>query len=85
MNAIITGVDTFEDPSLEGSSIDEARDSARILGFSDRVRFEKKDILRSDFRRGNFDLFVSNLVYHNLRRKRFEAYERLASWVPKSS
>lgn len=84
-NAAVTGVDTFEHASLKGSSIEKARKNARTLGFSDRVQFRKGDILESDFRGDNFDLFVSSLVYHNLGRKRFAAYERLASWVPKGS
>jgi hypothetical protein len=46
---------------------------------------ESGDILEFDFREGNFDLVVSNLVYHNLGRQRFTAYKRLAACVPKSS
>ena len=84
-NAVITGVDTFKHQSLKGASIDKARANASILGFAGRVRFEKGDVLKSDFRRDSFDLFVSNLVYHNFGRKRFAAYERLASWVPRGS
>jgi len=84
-NAFVTGVDTFEHPSLRGASIEGGRENARILGFSERIQFRQRNILESDFRRDNFDLFVSNLVYHNLGRKRFAAYERLASWVPKGA
>jgi SAM-dependent methyltransferase len=84
-NAVVTGVDTFEHESLKRSSIEKARENARISGFSDRIRFQKGDITKADFRRDGFDLFVSNLVYHNLGRKRLKAYERLASWVPKDS
>jgi SAM-dependent methyltransferase len=84
-NAVIVGVDTFEHSSLKESSIDRARENARILGFSDRITFQKGDVVEADFRGDAFNLFVSNLVYHNLGRKRFVAYERLASWVPKGS
>jgi len=42
-------------------------------------------IFRSDYSKRKFDLFVSNLVFHNFGRKRFNAYERLAQWTtPKS-
>jgi hypothetical protein len=57
----------------------------KILGFSERIRFQKGDIFRSDYSKRKFDLFVSNLVFHNFGRKRFNAYERLAQWaIPKS-
>lgn len=84
-NARVTGIDIFEHPSLHGSSLVKARKNARTLGLSNKVRFLKADILHSDHRRGKFDLFVSNLVFHNFGKKRFEAYERLASWVPQNS
>jgi SAM-dependent methyltransferase len=84
-NAIVTGIDTFEDASLKGSNLAKARKNAEILGFSDRVTFQKGDIFRSNYKRSGFDLFVSNLVYHNFGDKRFAAYERLASWVRPNS
>ena len=84
-DAVITGFDKFKDSSLKGSSIDKARENARILGFEHRIRFFKGDILHADFREEGIDLFVSNLVYHNLGRMRFRAYERLASWVTRDS
>ena len=84
-NANVLGVDTFAHSSLKRSSLEKAGENARISGFSDRIVFQKGDITETDFRGEDFDLFVSNLVYHNLGRKRFRAYERLASWVPKGS
>lgn len=84
-NAMITGIDTFEHTSLKNSSLTKAKNNAKILGFSDRIEFQKKNIFRSDYRRSNLDLFVSNLVFHNFGRKRFDIYERLAQWTtPKS-
>jgi len=57
----------------------------KILGASERIRFQQGDIFRSDYNKRKFDLFVSNLVFHNFGRKRFNAYERLAQWAtPKS-
>ncbi len=84
-SALVTGIDTFEHASLHGSSLAKARKNAKILGLSDRVRFQKGDIFRSNYRRGNFDLIVSNLVFHNFGKKRFDAYTRLASWTPLGS
>ncbi len=80
-NALVSGFDTFEDDSLRGSSLAKARKNAEILGFSDRVRFRKGDVFGSNFRRGKYDLIVSNLVFHNFGEKRFDAYARLASWT----
>src|SRR5512132_4002301 len=77
-NAKVTGFDTFEHGSLKDSSLAKAKNNAKILGFQERVRFQKGDLFSSDYSKGKFDLFVSNLVFHNLGRKRFDAYERLA-------
>jgi cyclopropane fatty-acyl-phospholipid synthase-like methyltransferase len=84
-NATITGFDTFGHPSLKGSSLAKAKKNAGILGLSGRITFEKGDTLMSDYRGGKFDLFVSNLVYHNLGKKRYEAYGRLARWATQNS
>lgn len=84
-NALVTGIDTFEHASLRDSSLAKARRNARILGVSDRVRFQRGDVFGSYYRRGNFDLIVSNLVFHNFGKKRFDAYARLASWTPPGS
>jgi len=83
--ARITGIDTFEHASLKGSSLEKANENARILGLSDRVHFERGDILASDYADRGFDLFVSNLVFHNLGRRRFGAYDRLLSWMSPNS
>jgi SAM-dependent methyltransferase len=83
--ARVTGIDTFEHASLKGSSLEKANENARILGLSDRVHFERGDILASDYGDRGFDLFVSNLVFHNLGRRRFAAYDRLLSWMAPNS
>jgi len=83
--AIVTAIDTFKHASLKGSSLEKARNNAKILGFSDRINFEQRDIFDSDYGKGNFELFVSNLVFHNFGKQRFDAYGRLAQWAaPKS-
>jgi len=83
--SLITAFDNFEDASLKKSSLSKAKLNAKILGFSERMKFQKKDFFEANYRRGKYDLFVSNLVFHNFGRKRLKAYERLAKWVtPKS-
>ena len=79
--ASVTGFDLFSHPSLLGSSLSRARENARVMGLADRVEFLRRDMFSSDFARGGFDLFVSSLVFHNLGDRRFEGYERLASWA----
>jgi 2-polyprenyl-3-methyl-5-hydroxy-6-metoxy-1,4-benzoquinol methylase len=79
--AQITGFDTFEDPSLKNSSLEKARTNAKILGFADRIKFQKKDFFQANYGRGKFDLFVANLVLHNFGRRRLIAYDRLARWT----
>ena len=84
-NGMIRGIDTFQHMSLKNSSLAKAKNNMKILGFSERIRFQKGDIFMSDYSKRKFDLFVSNLVFHNFGRKRFNAYERLAQWAaPKS-
>jgi len=79
-NARITGIDTFEHSSLGGSSLKGAKENAKLLGFSDRIDFEKSDVLTFTLTQ-RFELIVSNLVFHNLGKMRFNAYSRLASWT----
>ena len=74
LKAKITGIDTFEHASLKGSSLTKAKNNAKILEFSERIRFQKGDVFSSDYSKGKFNLFVSNLVFHNFGRKRFDAY-----------
>ena len=83
--ARVTGIDTFQHASLKGSSLEKANENARILGLSERVHFERGDILACDYGDRGFDLFVSNLVFHNLGRRRFGAYDRLLSWMGPNS
>jgi len=84
-NATVVGFDTFEHESLEGSSLERARNNAKILGCLNRIKFRRGDIFRSDYSKDEFGLIVSNLVFHNLGRKRFEAYDRLAGWTKPGS
>jgi 2-polyprenyl-3-methyl-5-hydroxy-6-metoxy-1,4-benzoquinol methylase len=79
-NAQITGIDTFKHASLKGSSLERAKENARILGFSDRIDFKKSDVFRFTPSK-KFDIIVSNLVFHNFGKMRFKAYSRLSSRV----
>jgi cyclopropane fatty-acyl-phospholipid synthase-like methyltransferase len=79
-NARIKGIDTFRHGSFEGPSLEKAEENARILGFSDRIDFEEGDVF-GFAPTERFDLIVSNLVFHNFGRRRFEAYSRLSSWA----
>jgi len=83
-NARVTGIDTFKHSSLKGSSLEKAKENAKILGFSDRIDFKNSDIFTFTPTE-RFDIFVSNLVLHNLGRMRFEAYSRLRSWMQADS
>jgi 16S rRNA G1207 methylase RsmC len=83
--AKIIGFDTFKHASLKESSLAKAKNNAKILGFSERIKFQKGDVFSSDYSKENFDLFVSNLVFHNLGRQRINAYERLAHWMTSKS
>jgi SAM-dependent methyltransferase len=83
--AHVTGVDIFKHASLKGSNLAKASENAKILGLSDRVHFKKGDVFSTDYSESGFDLFVSNLVFHNFRKRRFEAYDRLASWMSPNS
>ena len=83
-NARITGFDTFKHTSLIGSSLERAKENARILGFSDRIDFKKSDIFK--FRpTEKLDIIVSNLVFHNFGKMRFEAYSSLSKWAQAGS
>jgi ribosomal protein L11 methylase PrmA len=83
-NARITGIDTFKHSSLKRSSLERAKENARILGFSDRIDFKKGDAFRFTPTE-KFDIIVSNLVFHNFGKMRFKAYSRLSSWAQAGS
>ena len=57
-NAQITGIDTFKHASLKGSSLEKAKENARILGFSDRIDFKTSNVFRFTPPK-KFDIIVS--------------------------
>jgi len=83
-NARIPGIDTFEHASLRRSSPERAKENARILGFSDRIDFNKGDVFRFTPVE-KFDIIISNLVFHNFGKIRFKVYSRLSSWTQAGS
>jgi methyltransferase family protein len=83
-NSRITGIDTFEHASLKRSSLEKAKENARILGFSNRITFKSGDVFRFTPAE-KYDIIVSNLVFHNFGKKRFDAYSRLSSWAEDGS
>jgi cyclopropane fatty-acyl-phospholipid synthase-like methyltransferase len=83
-NTRIPGIDTFEHASLRRSSPERAKENARILGFSDRIDFNKGDVFRFTPVE-KFDIIISNLVFHNFGKIRFKVYSRLSSWTQAGS
>jgi ribosomal protein L11 methylase PrmA len=83
-NSHILGIDTFEKDSLKDSSVQKAEENIKLLEFSERIEFKKVDVLRFNPRK-KFDIIVSNLVFHNLGKEKFEAYSRVATWMNTSS
>jgi cyclopropane fatty-acyl-phospholipid synthase-like methyltransferase len=73
-SATITGVDLFSHSSVSELSIDKAVKNMQSLGIDSRTSFLKHDLtkpMKSDVR---YDLALSNLVFHNMGKKRFAAY-----------
>ena len=69
--ASITGVDLFKHGSISEISMDKAANNMRSLGIDSRTSFLKHDLttpMKSD---AQYDLAVSNLVFHNMGKKRF--------------
>lgn len=83
--ARVLGIDTFEDSSLQGSSLEKAKENMRKLGIDDRVTFKSLSIFDITPDLGRFDLVVSNLVFHNLGERRFEAYEKISTVMDNNS
>ncbi|QIW22877.1 class I SAM-dependent methyltransferase [Sulfolobus sp. S-194] len=83
--ARVLGIDTFEDSSLPGSSIEKAKENMCKLKIDNRVTFKSLSVLDITPDLGYFDLVVSNLVLHNLGEKRFEAYEKISKVMDNNS
>lgn len=72
--ATVTGVDLFRQGSMSELSVEKAIENMKSLALDARTSFVKHDLtkpLRSDV---PYDLVVSNLVFHNMEKRRFAAY-----------
>ena len=78
-NASITGVDLFKHGSVSDLSIEKAVTNMKILGISSRTTFLKHDLMRPLSPEEKYDLVVSHVVFHNMGKKRFNAYETVLS------
>lgn len=70
-------MDIFGSISLPEGDLDLAENNMKSAGVGDRVKFIKADLNKLEFTESKFDLIVSNLVFHNLGKKRFSAYSKV--------
>ena len=73
--ATIIGVDLFRRGSMSELSMDRAANNMKSLGIESRTSFLRHDLTKPMKSDTQFDLAVSNLVFHNMGKKRFKAYE----------
>jgi cyclopropane fatty-acyl-phospholipid synthase-like methyltransferase len=72
--ASITGVDLFRHGSVSELSMDKAVKNMKSLRISSRTSFIKHDLTKRMKSGVQYDLALSNLVFHNMGKKRFKAY-----------
>ena len=70
----ITGVDLLRHGSISEISTDKTANNMRSLGIDCRTSFAKHDLTRPMESGARYDVAVSNLVFHNMGKKRFKAY-----------
>ena len=75
----IYAVDVFQHDSLSEATIEKAISNIRLLGIESRVGIVQHDLREPLGMHERFDLAVSNLVFHNLGKKRFLAYDNVFS------
>lgn len=76
-HARVFGIDSYEDDSLFGSSMERVQCNMEKLGYANRVEFVKADLRDLPFGNDTFDLAVTSLVYHNIIENREKAYSEL--------
>lgn len=76
-NARVTGVDLFRHASIAGMSMRKAMRNMELLGIQSRTDFRKHDLAHPLDAGRCFDLVLSNVVFHNLGKKRFKAYQTI--------
>jgi SAM-dependent methyltransferase len=72
--ARVAGVDLFRQGSISEISMDKAANNLRSLGIDSRTSLLKHDLTKPLESGAQHDLALSNLVFHNMGRKRFKAY-----------
>jgi SAM-dependent methyltransferase len=72
--ARVTGVDLFNHASMSELSIEKAVKNMKSLGIDSRITFFEHDLTKPLESGPQYDLAVSNLVFHNIGRKRFAGY-----------
>lgn len=72
--ASIMGADLFRHGSMSELSMEKARKNMKSLGIDSRTSFLKHDLTKPMESDVGFDLALSNLVFHNMGKKRFKAY-----------
>jgi cyclopropane fatty-acyl-phospholipid synthase-like methyltransferase len=72
--ATITGVDVFRHSSVSELSMEKAVKNMKSLGIDSRTSFLQHDLTRPMRSNVRYDLALSNLVFHNMGKKRFAAY-----------
>ena len=72
--AHITGVDLFRHGSISGMSLKKAVENMKALGLDARTSFLKHDLTKPLPSEAEFDLALSNVVFHNMGKKRFQGY-----------
>lgn len=83
--ASLIGVDVFGSGSLPEGNMALAESNMKSAGVGDRVKFIKADLNRLELPQIKFDLVISNLVFHNLGKKRFSAYSRISDLMKPAS
>jgi cyclopropane fatty-acyl-phospholipid synthase-like methyltransferase len=72
--ARITGVDLFRSGSISEISMDKAAGNMKSLAIDSRTSFLKHDLTKPMESEAQYDLAVSNLVFHNMGKTRIKAY-----------
>ena len=65
----------FRHGSISGISMDRAAKNMKSLGLDSRTSLPKQDLREPLKSEVQFDLAISNLVFHNMGKKRFNAYD----------
>ena len=73
--ARVRGVDLFRRGSMAEISMEKAARNMKALKVDSRTSFVRHDLTKPLESKARYDLAISNLVFHNMGKKRFRAYE----------